>query len=717
MSVRSIQPAIRHDEDDILLAVTSLKDSALAYARQGLPVFPLQANSKKPLPGSNGFKDATTDLATIEAWWSEDPDRNIGHSPEDSEHGVIDLDSGGDIKPLQLPETLTTITPSGGRHYWFRGSLPSGASNLGQHIDTRGKGGYVLLPPSRIDGKVYEWVDYNIDPVELPAHIAAKLKPKAKAAKPAVEDLDLPGSVITAKQRIKDLVRRKDVAISRSGGNTRTYRLACELVRDLGLSVEKALEVVAPWNEACVPPWSPGELEVLFRHAAAYGQNAPGSFASRLASEVFVNNPHVVRTDDKSPTRSGELMQSVAFSDLGARPIKPLEELVPGWIEKGIATMLSGPGGSNKSRLALQLGLCLQAGAKVFGHQTTQCTFLYLDYENGSDEVARRIQKMGYGLKLKTIEGARYYDFKTMKQGDGAVPAYEPAPALATISDADGVKLEPLYFALYDALRAIPGHKFVVMDSCYNVLRFTGNTKINETAVKMALNILDHLCVATDSTILYLWHPSQAGIERGDSSGWSVAWHNTPRARLSIMPVERSSDTYELKVEKRNNGRVGERLTLHWHNGVLLPTVELGGKDQGELLLEACIRLALDCADGGEPIKRQKKLPYFQLLAIEKEVGFTVTNNDVKEQLDKAVYLKKLRYVRGHGKDVAGYFPYNAHPYAIRNLGAQGYAREAARHKMRTALAEWAKATEDATLEAAVIPNNYREDVPSETGA
>jgi len=34
-----------------------------------------------------------------------------------------------------------------------------------------------------------------------------------------------------------------------------------------------------------------------------------------------------------------------------------------------------------------------------------------------------------------------------------------------------------------------------------------------------------------------------------------------------------------------------------------------------------------------------------------------------------------------------------------------------------TALAEWAKATEDATLEAAVIPNNYREDVPSETGA
>ena len=177
------------------------------------------------------------------------------------------------------------------------------------------------------------------------------------------------------------------------------------------------------------PPWG-NELRVKLRNAANYGQNEVGSDIPNTAREVFAK----LATDKVAQTTT-TLLHPIDFAQLAARPVGPIAELVPGWIEWGIATMLSGRGGSNKSRLALQIGLCLQAGVKVFGQPTQQCSFLYLDYENGQDEVARRIQKMGYGLKLNTMEGARYFDFKTLKHSDGLVPAYAEAPALARIDD------------------------------------------------------------------------------------------------------------------------------------------------------------------------------------------------------------------------------------------------------------------------------------------
>ena len=80
----------------------------------------------------------------------------------------------------------------------------------------------------------------------------------------------------------------------------------------------------------------------------------------------------------------------------------------------------------------------------------------------------------------------------------------------------------------------------------------------------MALYLLDRLCAETDSTMLYLFHPSYAGQERGDASGYSTAWHNAPRARLSITKDKATAGAYDLKVEKRSDGPEGGQITLHW---------------------------------------------------------------------------------------------------------------------------------------------------------
>src|SRR3954453_12487537 len=72
---------------------------------------------------------------------------------------VVDADDykakGGTIT---LASPLFATTPRGGRHLYFRhNKAVQNSVNADQAVDVRGDGGYVLLPPSVIDGKRYSW--------------------------------------------------------------------------------------------------------------------------------------------------------------------------------------------------------------------------------------------------------------------------------------------------------------------------------------------------------------------------------------------------------------------------------------------------------------------------------------------------------------------------------------------------------------------------------
>ena len=672
---------------------SKLHNAARRYVSEGKRVVPIVPGDKVPMLKKWQEKAFET-TEEVDAHWSENPESNIALIPEDMGWCVVEQDPGGDVAPLNLPGTYEVESPRGGTHYYFVGSLPPSASKLAPHVDTRGRNSYVLVPPSVVNGKVYR-VKAKRPMAKLPAEIEAKLAAKEDARTSAVHEQDVPGNFERGRDRLRKLVADGRVAIEGRGGDNFTYAVACELIRDLGLSVDRALELMlAEFNPSCVPPWEPEALRAKLEHAATYGQNEAGAYASEPASEVFRD----LKPQSLGAAAAPQLLRGIPFSALAERKVEPVAELIPGLLEKGIATMFSGPGGTHKSRLALQLGLSLQAGINVFGRQAERCEFWYLDYENGEAEIVRRVGKMRHNLKLPSLDG-NYFDFKTAPKADDAVPQYETAPCLAIVTD-DAVTPQPLYYQLYDILRSTPGHKFLVLDSTYNVLRFTGQAKINETAVKAALNLLDHLCAATDSTILYLWHPSRAGMERGDASGWSVAWENTPRARLSISKVADAKDTFTLKVEKRNNGPTGEQITLHWNDGTLLPAADLA--DKGRVLLDACVDLAVEAAKSGAPIQRQRKINYPQLSHLERVVGFRPTDRDVKDQLAQAVLDRKLRYVKGHGKTLAGYYPYMLDP-----VMAETFAEDAAREREREHIRQQKAAGEAARM----VPADYGENV------
>jgi hypothetical protein len=153
-------------------------DAALAYARLGYPIFPCKPWPDKSPLTRNGFKDASRYPAQIEAWWSRRPDAIIG-MPTGRASGINILDI--DIKgPLAygfdsldalghpaLPDTPLAHTPSGGVHLYFRADkeIRNSAGKLGPGLDTRGDGGYIILPSA---GSGYAWdAHWNLDNVEL----------------------------------------------------------------------------------------------------------------------------------------------------------------------------------------------------------------------------------------------------------------------------------------------------------------------------------------------------------------------------------------------------------------------------------------------------------------------------------------------------------------------------------------------------------------------
>ncbi len=147
------------------LADNPILKQALGYARAGIPVFPV-SRDKKPVT-INGFKDATTDESTIRAWFAR-RDWNLALEPDKAGWIVVDLDGEEGKRSWEAlcakrgvePYTTHMVeTPNGGLHLYFNGSGPCSRSKLGPKIDTRGYGGYVLVPPSiGENGKPYRVV-------------------------------------------------------------------------------------------------------------------------------------------------------------------------------------------------------------------------------------------------------------------------------------------------------------------------------------------------------------------------------------------------------------------------------------------------------------------------------------------------------------------------------------------------------------------------------
>jgi hypothetical protein len=381
---------------------------ALHYAKKGIHVFPLQENSKVPLPGFHWTREATTDERQIKAWWGKNPNWNIGVAAEPSGLVIVDLDDKNgktgskEFATLRgenpIPDTLTVKTPSGGTHHYFIGDpVKSGTDRLAEGVDIKSGGGYVVGIGSEIDGKAYE-VTNKAELAIVPDWLTPHLKPhrpKDPEAKKAIGELDNPSAIKAAVKHLE----REPGAVSGAGGNHHTFKVACRIL-DFGLSMgvaEKLLE--EHWNERCSPPWRPDELTTIVRNAWSYRSKPVGS-----------DNPDII------------------FKGLGDDEPRPLivplawpkEELLPRrrWLLgrsllRGKVSQLVADGGIGKSTYVLQGAMAIVANRPDIVGQTVheQTGVLVINNEDEQDEIYRRLYaaRRLFGVSEKDLARLHIY--------------------------------------------------------------------------------------------------------------------------------------------------------------------------------------------------------------------------------------------------------------------------------------------------------------------
>ncbi len=173
-------------------------DAALAYARFGVPVFPVTPDRKKPIPkrdydpdgkypdgipGTGGIYKATTDPIRIRKWWRDHPKALIGlPTGRLSSVWVLDIDTAeehvdGTIGWAELAAQHEPIitrghrSATGGPHLIFAWDperpLGCGKGMLPEGIQVKGQGGYIVVPPPMRRGRNYT-VHADINPIAAP---------------------------------------------------------------------------------------------------------------------------------------------------------------------------------------------------------------------------------------------------------------------------------------------------------------------------------------------------------------------------------------------------------------------------------------------------------------------------------------------------------------------------------------------------------------------
>ncbi len=150
--------------------------SAIWYAKYGLSVIPVlpakaDANGKDeqkrpPIPWTPyQTRQATED--EIKQWFTDKPDARLGIvTGKLSNLTVLDCDTKEALEQVEklLPDSFQVpiaVSPRGGRHYYFRHEPQiSNKANIGQGLDARSEGGYIIAPPSSgLNGKGYAWLE------------------------------------------------------------------------------------------------------------------------------------------------------------------------------------------------------------------------------------------------------------------------------------------------------------------------------------------------------------------------------------------------------------------------------------------------------------------------------------------------------------------------------------------------------------------------------
>jgi hypothetical protein len=358
--------------------------AALWYAKRGIHVFPChwiddgKCSCRKPDCSAgkhpctrNGLTDATTDPAKIARWWRKDPSANIAASCGPSGLAVIDIDPrhGGDATWAalaagfadQLPDTVRTITPSGGLHIAFQGAVPSGNGRLGAGVDVKSVGGYVMLPPSNhLQGTYRFEVGYGPNEIAfapMPEALVALARggaPSANGDRPVLDTAQILAGVSEG-QRDETL-----------------FRFACKL-RRAGVPIDMAEKLIREAAEKSKFPVGRA-VEKVHRAYKKYEEADTSQGASQARNYGF------------KPV-TGYLAEVAAM--------ERKKQYWQGILREGEVALMLGRAMSGKSTAACALARSIHLGVAFLGRECAKGRVGYMALERNGLAVARLLDAWG----------------------------------------------------------------------------------------------------------------------------------------------------------------------------------------------------------------------------------------------------------------------------------------------------------------------------------
>lgn len=569
---------------DLVIEVASAPDlmaAALDYVARGWPVFPCDPRSKRPLT-RRGFKDATTDHATVVGWWQRWPDAMIGMPTGDpSGCWVLDVDDPEAFaaNTLSLPLTRKAMTGKG-FHLYFAHDVAQPVRNAQRHpkkgwpfpglpgAEVRGEGGYVILPPSRHpSGRLYSWAE-DCEAAPAPAElmrIVTKTADKPAAVHTATHvrqgGHDTPyglaalqsecdaigwacngeqeGALNVAALKIGSLVAGGELTLNTARARLIAAGLALPSFNAHDLWTVEA--IVAKIERSLADGAASPRSAPFFEYRAAAFADREDAFRYDQATGEILPSPGSAGIDEDSD------IETLNWSALA--PVMPtskrfiIDKLAPA----GEVTLFTGGGSTGKSLLAQQLATGIAASVSTLGLDLRQASAIYLTCEDDAAQLHWRQARIcaALGVPMQSLAG-NLWTASLRGRLDNA---------LGKFNGQGGFKLARAYERLADLIRRTNA-TFVALDNVAHL--FTGS-EINRGEVTQFVNALNRLAGETGAAILLIAHPNKAG----DSYSGSTAWLNAVRSQI-FLEHDQSSDLRTLTVAKANYAAKGEALRFAW---------------------------------------------------------------------------------------------------------------------------------------------------------
>ena len=476
----------------------SVLDAAIAYARRGIRVMPITHKSKVPLLKA-WTTDASNDEAIVREWFTKTykgagvgittgraGNRQFFVLDIDDKNGKRGSDTLADLEAEhgRLPETVTVLTPTGGRHLYFTTNVEirnDAGKRLGEGLDIRGVGGYVVAPPSTHEnGGQYAFEHgYGIEdmkPADAPAWLMHLLtiQPKIDRAKPRdhddfLNDPNLPSSRYDASTDWNTLLTQDGWTHSYSHDGADYYTRPGK-TRGVSASVNHngndALIVFS--TNAPVP-------EGGYTRFGYYAQTRHGGDWKKATAEYLGRNPTPVTS-----TPDELLQQLVNWREFWNQDHTSEDWIAYPLIARGRQTALFAVAKVGKSYLALACTAALATGKPIFGRPAQPPVHvLYLDYEMTPGDLLERLERLGY-TEEDNLDHLHYAIIPSLP----ALNTYEGAAAVMKLVELTGAQV----VVIDTTGRAVEGEE----NSADTYREFARTTGLSLKAAGIAMLRTDH---------------------------------------------------------------------------------------------------------------------------------------------------------------------------------------------------------------------------------